>query len=386
MSIYRTEHDLDIADVEGTESDTILSVNVCHYAALTDTVETLLSDSALLRHGQELTFAGFSGWYVTKTSLRYFATDAISKQFTQEVEISRFRPTLKSTESNPLLRAVRRVRATVSFESQPSVIDAVGRAVVTATGEWMAGFSLKVPITELHYEWNSATLPQWLISANGCLNANPITIGTLTIGRYCAQLIVEEYPLPDNMKSEGGVDYYPLFWRLRIDPRTHVDTRLHQGHYENVYTDIDGNKVSPTATPGDGPGQLKYRRRERARDAMGEPVATPVMLDIWGRHIQNVALRNTPVGSCQTTAGSNSITLNSGTFSNDDLGLMIGMKDSANPTGFLSTIETVAGSSATVVSAVPFTASAATLWKPGISTVSFLKSPIADFAALGVPL
>ncbi len=386
MSIYRTETDLDIADVEGTETDTILSVNVCHYAALSDTVETLLSDSSLLRHGQELTFAGFSGWYVTKTNLRYFATDAISKQFTQEVEISRLRPTLKSTESNPLLRAVRRVRATVSFESQPAVIDAAGNAVINAVGEWMSGFSVQVPITELHYEWNSSTLPQWLISANGCLNAQPITIGTITVGKFCAQLIVDEYPLPDNVKSEGGVNYYPLFWRLRIDPRTHLDTRLHQGFHEWAYVDVNGDRVSPTAAPGSAAGQLYKRKKKAILDDIGEPLKQQGMLDYWGRSIRNVALTNTPVGSVETTSGSSAIVRASGTFDESDRGLMVGIYHSSYPAGFLSTIESVSGSSATVASAVPFTAAAATLYKPGISTKSFLKSPIADFAALGVPL
>lgn len=386
MGITRTEHDLDIADLEGTLEDTILTVNVAHTAALTDTVATLLSDTAVLRHGQEVTFAGFSGWYVTKTNLKYLSSDSQSRTFTQELEISRIRPTLKSEEPNPLMRSVRRVRATIRFDDQPALIDAVGRPVVNAVGEWVSGFSVRVPITEIHYEWNSETLPAWLLTANGCINANAFTIGTLPIPKYCARLIVDEYPLPDNIKEENGVQFYPLFWRLEIDPRTHLEHKLNQGFHEFVYTDISGNKVSPTATRGDSPGQLKYIRKRAILDDVGEPVKTQVMLDSYGRAIRDVALTNTPLGFCTTVAGTSTITLNSGTFADTDRGLFVGLRKTGYEAGFLSTIESVSGSTATVSSAVPFDATNATIYKPGISTLSWLPSPIADFAALGIPL
>lgn len=388
MAITRTESDIDYAKIKGLADDTVLDVVVEHWAAVTDTLTTIYGDSAVIRYGQEITTLGISGWYCSDVDLQYLGSNNNSSSWIQNLQISRKKPTLTTQDQpDPLLRSVRRVRATIEFSDQPSIIDYQGRPVVNRAGDWMSGFSLRVPVTSWHYEWNAAALPHWLLTANGSINSASFTVGGLTIPPYCAMLVCDEYPLPDNIKTENGTSHYPLFWRIVIDPRGHLEHKLNQGLLERCYVDINGNTVSPTATPGSGAGQLYRTVKKAILDGNGEPITTPGFLDWYGRAIKDIAPTNTPVGNCATTLGSATITLASGSFAADDLGKFVAIKAPGRGAGFYSTIESIAGAAATLVGAVPFTAAAATLYKPGVSTLSFLPAPIVDWAAAaGIPL
>lgn len=387
MAIYRTISDLDYAKIEGLADDTVLDVVVEHSAAASDTLTVIYGDAAVIRYGQEFVLGGLVGWYCSKVDLQYLGRDAHTSSWIQNLQISRRKPTLTTQdEPNPLLRAVRRVRATIEFSDQPSIIDYQGRPVVNRAGDWMSGFSLRVPVSSFHYEWNAAALPDWLITANGSINAASFSLGGLTIPPFCGMIVVDEFPLPDNIKTENGTSYYPLFWRIVIDPRGHLEHMLNQGLMEFVYVDSDGNKVLPTATPGTGPGQLAKRVKRAILDDLREPVRDKQFLDVWGRAVKDIAPTNTPVGNCSTTLGSEIITLGSGSFSADDVGLFVALKAPGRGAGYYSTIESVSGATATLVGAVPFTHATAVLYKPGVTSLSFLPAPIVDWSAAGIPI
>jgi hypothetical protein len=387
MAILRVEHDYDIAKVDiGVDLET--TVLVRYITLKTDTREQVLSDPLYIgRHGANVSAIAGRDLYVLKATLIRTGEDYNVAWWDSEISLTSVQPERPGLDPNPLDRPVRRLKWESTREMVPSLVDHLGRAACNAAGDFFGGFEKEVQLKKFFYVMNYPYVPAWTFFLDGAVNAVEITIAGVPMPPGTVKLYVPEGPLEPTI--ENGYSFYQINYELHFNPMGHQTMLWNVGFHEIQYTDINGDRVSPTAAAGNDPGQLKYVKKAAIRDDEGEPVKSQVYIDGYGRRIasKHIRPRTTPVGTANVTKGS---TLIAAGFSTevDDIGLTVAFQHGiplSHPHLFVSEIISRTPSNFTVRDPLPWT-TLATVFVPGITAVSLANSPYADFVAAGIPI
>ena len=387
MTILRVEHDYDIAKFDfGVDVESTILVR--YITAKTDTREQVISDGLYIgNYGANVSSVVGRDLYVVKSSLIRAGEDYSVAWWDSEINVSSVQPERPGLDPNPLGRPVRRLKWESTREMIPSIVDHRGRAACNGAGDFFGGFEKEVQLKKFFYVMNYASPPAWAFFLDGAVNADEITILGVTMPPGTVKLYVPDGPLEPTI--EGGVSYYPINYELHFNPMGHQTLFWNVGFHELSYTDINGDRVSPTATPGDSAGQLKYVKKRAVRDDQGEPVKSQVFLDGFGRRTASKHLRpkTTAVGTANVTKGSVLISAGFST-DDDDIGITVAFQHGipqSHPQLFVSEIVSRTPSNFNVRDPLPWT-TLATVFVPGISAVSLANAPFVDFAAAGIPI
>ena len=387
MSILRVEHDYDIAKFDiGVDLESTIQVR--YITTKTDSREQVLSDTLYLGlHGSNVSSVVGRNLYVQKASLVRGGDDFNVAWWDSEINVSSVQPERPGLDPNPLSRPVRRLKWESTREMIPSIIDHRGQAVRNKAGDFFGSFEKEVQMKKFFFVMNYATPPAWAFFLDGAVNSEEITVVGVAMPPGTVKLYVPEGPLEPTIES--GYSYYQIAYELHFNPTGHQSLFWNSGFHELSYTDINGDRVSPTATEGDSPGQLKYVKSRACRDDQGEPCKSQVFLDGYGRKIASKHLRprTTAVGHANTTKNTIYATTTDFTVTVDDIGLCVGFQHAitqSHPHLFITEIESVSGSTFGVRDKLPWT-TLATIFVPGISAISLANAPEVDFVAAGIP-
>lgn len=387
MAIIRIDHDYDIAKFD-IAIDLESTIQVRYITAKTDSREQVLSDVAYIgKHGANVSAVVGVALYVTKATLIRAGEDFAVAWWDSEITLSSVQPERPGLAPNPLDRPVRRLKWESTREKFPSIIDHRGQAARNKAGDFFGGFEKEVQLKKFFFTMNYSSPPAWAFYLDGAVNSVEIEIVGVPMAAGTVKLYVPEGPLEPTIES--GYSYYQINYEMHFNPMGWQTLFWNNGFHELSYTDINGNRVSPTATEGDAPGQLKYVKSRACRDDEGENVKSQVFLDGYGRRIASKHLRprTTALGHANTTKNTIAATVTDFSLTPDDIGLCVGFQHGipqSHPHLFISEIESIVGTTFTVRDKLPWT-TLATIFVPGISAISLADAPECDFVAAGIP-
>lgn len=323
--------------------------------------------------------------YVHKCVLEYSGRDANVATWYADLTLSTEQPQRAAQLDNPLMRPVRRLKWESENQMVLALMDHNGRAACNMAGDYFGGFEKEARIKKMKFAMNYAAVPDWAFFNDGCVSSTDMTILGVLMPAGSIKLFIPEGPLEPTV--ENGYSYYQLNYELHFNPMGWQSLYANMGMQQLLYLDSSGNKVSPNATPGAGPGQWYDTKKVAILDDKGEPVKKDVFLDSYGRYLPEKHVRpaTTLAGTASATRGLPEITPAFST-SEDDVGLCIGLKvaGSTFPYIFVTEIVGRSGSELTLKDAPPWTATVS-VFVPGISAISLANSPYCDLVALGIP-
>ncbi len=385
MAIIRWFSDYDFTKAE-LGLTTELQPKVEYVCDIGTSREQIISDPLFHgAYGYNITSIAGRDLYVHKCALEFSGRDANVDTWYADLTLTSEQPLRAGQLDNPTMRPVRRLKWESENQMVPALMDHNGRPACNMAGDYFGGFEKEVRVKKMKFAMNYAAVPFWAFWNDGAVSSTDMTILGILMPAGTVKLFIPEGPLEPTV--ENGVSYYQIDYELHFNPIGWQSMYANMGMQQILYLDSSGNKVSPTATPGSGAGQLAQKKKVAVLDDKGEPVKTDVFLDGFGRYLPEKHVRpaTSMVGTASCTAGNLTITPGF-TTSEDDIGLTIGMKipGSVYPYIFVTEIINRTISTLVIKDPPPWTATV-NVYVPGISAISLANSPLCDLVALGIP-
>lgn len=211
-----------------------------------------------------------------------------------------------------------------AFIEEPAFYDAFGYPLVNAAGDLYEGLTRRRRQREVNVTANFTALPDFLFQLADTLNAGTVTIH----GRQYPPLtcLLTDVEVPDEPESGSSndatenIEYWPVSYKILIDPSGHHILLPNKGQMELVYqtrTDSDADWEDDTYANYENKTPTSDRQIIKRRILTSEQaeVAQDIWLDSKGQAQRVVSLSATQLGTGTIAAGTATLTLDSGTFS-----------------------------------------------------------------------
>lgn len=210
-----------------------------------------------------------------------------------------------------------------AFIEEPAFYDAFGYPLVNAAGDLYEGLTRRRRQREVNVTANFNAIPDFLFQLADTLNAGPVTIH----GRQYPALtcLLTDVEIPDEPESGASddqtenIEYWPVSYKILIDPSGHHILLPNKGQMELVYQTRTGSSADwedDTYANYDQKTPTSDRqiiKRRILTDEQAE-VAQDIWLDSKGQAQRIVSLTSAQLGTGTMAAGSTTLTLASGTF------------------------------------------------------------------------
>lgn len=213
-----------------------------------------------------------------------------------------------------------------AWVEEPAYFDAFGNALVNSAGDVYEGLTKRRRLREVNVTANVASLPTYIFDRAETVNAAAVTIlGTSYPAGTC---LLTEVEFPDEpQRGNEGTEFYPLSFKILIDPDGHHILLPNKGVHELVYqtrataeagySDATYTEYVAHAADDGGGNALKRIIKRRIQTDEQQDIAADIWLDAYGQAQRVVTLQTSALGVGGMSSGGTTLTLTSGTFDYD---------------------------------------------------------------------
>jgi len=273
----------------------------------------------------------------------------------------------------------------------PAFYDSRGYPLVNTAGDLYEGLGRPVRTRTVNVTHNATSVPNYIFSLSDTLNAAAVTIlGTSYPALTCK---LTDVNCPDEpVRDKAGDLYYPITYDIEINPVGWSILLPNKGPNELVYQtrtsstadwEDDTKANYDSKTPTTDRRIIKRPIESEEQQALGGEI----WLDEHGQATPVVSLTGSSIGTANTTAGSTTLTMVTGTLP-ETPGLLVRVAGAGLNGRYLETrLASVAagGGSATMDRAALAAASGGDVYASGVIVNEFLLEDAADWSSLPLP-
>jgi hypothetical protein len=273
----------------------------------------------------------------------------------------------------------------------PAFYDSRGYPLVNTAGDLYEGLGRPVRTRTVNVTHNATSVPNYIFSLSDTLNAAAVTIlGTSYPALTCK---LTDVNCPDEpVRDKAGDLYYPITYDIEINPVGWSILLPNKGPNELVYQtrtsstadwEDDTKANYDSKTPTTDRRIIKRPIESEEQQALGGEI----WLDENGQATPVVSLTGTSIGTANTTAGSTTLTMATGTLP-ETPGLLVRVAGAGLNGRYLETrLASVAagGGSATMDRKALTAVSGGDVYASGVIVNEFLLEDAADWSSLPLP-
>ena len=273
----------------------------------------------------------------------------------------------------------------------PAFYDSRGYPLVNTAGDLYEGLGRPVRTRTVNVTHNATSVPNYIFSLSDTLNAAAVTIlGTSYPALTCK---LTDVNCPDEpVRDKAGDLYYPITYDIEINPVGWSILLPNKGPNELVYQtrtsstadwEDDTKANYDSKTPTTDRRIIKRPIESEEQQALGGEI----WLDENGQATPVVSLTGTSIGTANTTAGSTTLTMATGTLP-ETPGLLVRVAGAGLNGRYLETrLASVAagGGSATMDRKALAAVSGGDVYASGVIVNEFLLEDAADWSSLPLP-
>jgi hypothetical protein len=273
----------------------------------------------------------------------------------------------------------------------PAFYDSRGYPMVNTAGDLYEGLSKPVRTRTVNVTHNATSVPNYIFNLSDTINAAAVTIlGTSYPALTCKMTDVN---MPDEpVRDKAGDLYYPITYDIEINPVGWSILLPNKGPNELVYQ----TRTSSTADwEDDTKANYDSKTPTTDRRIIKRPIESEeqqnlggeIWLDENGEATPVVSLTGSSIGTANTTAGSTTLTMVTGTLP-ETPGLLVRVAGAGLNGRYLETrLASVAagGGSATMDREALTAVSGGDVYVSGVIVNEFLLEDVADWSSLPLP-
>jgi len=273
----------------------------------------------------------------------------------------------------------------------PAFYDSRGYPLVNTAGDLYEGLSKPVRTRTVNVTHNATSVPNYIFNLSDTINAAAVTIlGTSYPALTCKMTDVN---MPDEpVRDKAGDLYYPITYDIEINPVGWSILLPNKGPNELVYQ----TRTSSTADwEDDTKANYDNKTPTTDRRIVKRPIESEeqqnlggeIWLDENGQATPVVSLTGSSIGTANTTAGSTTLTMVTGTLP-ETPGLLVRVAGAGLNGRYLETrLASVAagGGSATMDRKALAAVSGGDVYASGVIVNEFLLEDAADWSSLPLP-
>jgi len=273
----------------------------------------------------------------------------------------------------------------------PAFYDSRGYPLVNTAGDLYEGLSKPVRTRTVNVTHNATSVPNYIFNLSDTINAAAVTIlGTSYPALTCKMTDVN---MPDEpVRDKAGDLYYPITYDIEINPVGWSILLPNKGPNELVYQ----TRTSSTADwEDDTKANYDSKTPTTDRRIVKRPIESEeqqnlggeIWLDENGEATPVVSLTGSSIGTANTTAGSTTLTMVTGTLP-ETPGLLVRVAGAGLNGRYLETrLASVAagGGSATMDRKALAAVSGGDVYASGVIVNEFLLEDAADWSSLPLP-
>ena len=273
----------------------------------------------------------------------------------------------------------------------PAFYDSRGYPMVNTAGDLYEGLSKPVRTRTVNVTHNATSVPNYIFNLSDTINAAAVTIlGTSYPALTCKMTDVN---MPDEpVRDKAGDLYYPITYDIEINPVGWSILLPNKGPNELVYQ----TRTSSTADwEDDTKANYDSKTPTTDRRIIKRPIESEeqqnlggeIWLDEHGQATPVVSLTGSSIGTANTTAGSTTLTMVTGTLP-ETPGLLVRVAGAGLNGRYLETrLASVAagGGSATMDRKALAAVSGGDVYASGVIVNEFLLEDAADWSSLPLP-
>ena len=273
----------------------------------------------------------------------------------------------------------------------PAFYDSRGYPMVNTAGDLYEGLSKPVRTRTVNVTHNATSVPNYIFNLSDTINAAAVTIlGTSYPALTCK---LTDVNMPDEpVRDKAGDLYYPITYDIEINPVGWSILLPNKGPNELVYQ----TRTSSTADwEDDTKANYDSKTPTTDRRIIKRPIESEeqqnlggeIWLDENGEATPVVSLTGSSIGTANTTAGSTTLTMATGTLP-ETPGLLVRVAGAGLNGRYLETrLASVAagGGSATMDRKALAAVSGGDVYASGVIVNEFLLEDAADWSSLPLP-
>jgi len=273
----------------------------------------------------------------------------------------------------------------------PAFYDSRGYPLVNTAGDLYEGLGRPVRTRTVNVTHNATSIPNYIFSLSDTLNAAAVTILGTSYPALTCKLTDVNCPDEPSRDKDGDL-YYPITYNIEINPVGWSILLPNKGPNELVYQtrtsstadwEDDTKANYDSKTPTTDRRIIKRPIESEEQQALGGEI----WLDEHGQATPVVSLTGSSIGTANTTAGSTTLTMVTGTLP-ETPGLLVRVAGAGLNGRYLETrLASVAagGGSATMDRAALAAASGGDVYASGVIVNEFLLEDAADWSSLPLP-
>ena len=273
----------------------------------------------------------------------------------------------------------------------PAFYDSRGYPMVNTAGDLYEGLSKPVRTRTVNVTHNATSVPNYIFNLSDTINAAAVTIlGTSYPALTCKMTDVN---MPDEpVRDKAGDLYYPITYDIEINPVGWSILLPNKGPNELVYqtrTSATADWEDDTKANYDSKTPTTDRRivKRPIESEEQQNLGGEIWLDENGEATPVVSLTGSSIGTANTTAGSTTLTMVTGTLP-ETPGLLVRVAGAGLNGRYLETrLASVAagGGSATMDRKALAAVSGGDVYASGVIVNEFLLEDAADWSSLPLP-
>jgi hypothetical protein len=273
----------------------------------------------------------------------------------------------------------------------PAFYDSRGYPLVNTAGDLYEGLSKPVRTRTVNVTHNATSVPNYIFNLSDTINAAAVTIlGTSYPALTCKMTDVN---MPDEpVRDKAGDLYYPITYDIEINPVGWSILLPNKGPNELVYqtrTSATADWEDDTKANYDSKTPTTDRRivKRPIESEEQQNLGGEIWLDENGEATPVVSLTGSSIGTANTTAGSTTLTMVTGTLP-ETPGLLVRVAGAGLNGRYLETrLASVAagGGSATMDRKALAAVSGGDVYASGVIVNEFLLEDAADWSSLPLP-
>jgi len=273
----------------------------------------------------------------------------------------------------------------------PAFYDSRGYPLVNTAGDLYEGLSKPVRTRTVNVTHNATSVPNYIFNLSDTINAAAVTIlGTSYPALTCKMTDVN---MPDEpVRDKAGDLYYPITYDIEINPVGWSILLPNKGPNELVYqtrTSATADWEDDTKANYDSKTPTTDRRiiKRPIESEEQQNLGGEIWLDENGEATPVVSLTGSSIGTANTTAGSTTLTMVTGTLP-ETPGLLVRVAGAGLNGRYLETrLASVAagGGSATMDRKALAAVSGGDVYASGVIVNEFLLPDAADWSSLPLP-
>jgi hypothetical protein len=299
----------------------------------------------------------------------------------------------ETREDKPPLEQKTKGGMTSSTKEVPAYFDALGRPLVNSAGDLYEGITRKRRMRTVNCTHNFTDVPNWFFELGDTINSSTVTI--LNKDYPPGTCLLTDIDFPDEpTKGVGGEIYWPVTYKIVIDPDGYFIILPNRGVHELVYqtrTSTTASFQDTTWALYDAEANLTLKRvqKRKIKTDDGEDIAHDIWLDTHGVPQRIVDFRDTQLGSGTMVLGSTTLTMTGGTLDEEKhVGALVkvyGAGPKGRPLSAKILTIAVGGASCTLSVAAGKSAEDRPVWVSGAIVNYFVLEQVADWTDVPLP-